>query len=218
MASELSCYEAVRVAIPDGEDGAELVLDGWVEAISSKTRHRIVLNVALGTLTSLPARVMVRRATPSGIIEYDAVGRDLTEGTKPALTVDLTGNSRSLQRRNSCRVDVGTTTRYRNLSAGETAASLWHKATVGDLSLGGAQINVSGGQIEVGNAVELELLLCDRLYLVPATVCRVGLRADNKAGCFSVQFGKHEKSLHDALGKSLAQAQLRLLSQRLRVE
>jgi hypothetical protein len=220
MSSELLRYEAVHICIPpsDASSGAELVLEGWVGAVNTKTRCQLILNKHQKQIETLPARLLIRKSTATGLVEFDAVGHSLVPGDEPVLTVDLVGASRNLQRRDSCRVGIGSTARYRNLNADSPEEpGAWHNAVVNEVSQGGASLQLQSGNLEVGQKLLVELTLSGVLFAVPAVVCRVGYRPDGKTGCCSLQFSDLAPRQQYSLGKAIAQAELKLLSTRLRV-
>jgi hypothetical protein len=221
MFPELSRYEAVHICIPSSDptsSDAELVLEAWIGAVDTKTRCQLVLNKHQHQLETPPARLLIRRSTSMGLVEFDAVGRSLVPGDEPVLTVDLLGTGRNVQRRDSCRIGIGSTARYRNLNPESLQDSPWHNAVVTEVSQGGASLQLQSGDVQVGQKLLVELTLSGTQLTVPAVVCRIGCGPDGKAGCCSLQFFDVAPQQQYALAKALAQAELKFLRTRLRVK
>ncbi|MDR3762493.1 MAG: PilZ domain-containing protein [Acidobacteriota bacterium] len=195
----------------------ERLIEAQVESVVLRTRCRLRLKPG-ERLEQLPARLVVRKNTVQGLVELDASGVSLTHDDPVSLTLDLDGPARSTQRRDSWRIGMAMPARFRNLSLARPGQpEEWHHAVVNDLSQGGAALQIQGEPLAVGHRVVIELTLSERHFQLPATVCRAELRTDGKPGCCSLQFSGLDLRERNLLGRALAQAELKLLSRRVRV-
>jgi hypothetical protein len=222
MRTELHPYDVVHVCLPapagsSGED--EIVLDGWVASVTTKTKCRIIIDTHGREITIPSARFLIRKSTPLGLLEFDAVGESHHADDRLTLTVDLVGASRDVQRRDSCRIGLGSVARYRNLSApAPHVESAWKSAVLHDVSLGGASIRIQDENLEMGQELMVEFTLSGTLFTMPAVVCRVGESASGTRGCCSVQFMDVKIPVQDRMARALTQAQLKIISSRVKTE
>jgi len=221
MRIEFSPYDVVHVCIPAASGNPAdpaIELEGWVEAVITKTTFRIVVETRGHQIVMPVARLLIRKSTPRGLLEFDAVGHSPACSEKLTLTVDLVGMHRNVQRRDSCRIGVGSGARYRNLTVTTSDEETWKTAVLHNVSLGGASMQVQDQQLELGHELMVEFTLGCTPFTLRAFVCRLGQRIGNSQGCCSLQFLNVDSLQQDRIAKEWARVQLKIINSRVKTD
>lgn len=214
--------ELVEICLPSPTPGDSLMIfEGRVAAAGTRTLKISLINIGhtgLEALTRSP-RCVIRKRTPRGMFEFDAVAEaheanDSAAG-KVTVTLTMAGEIRPIQRRDYCRFIVGTQARYREI--GESADESWRTAELHDVSLGGASLWLPLQELRAGTHLLVEFSLDGERFSLPAIVRRVESKRAAAPRLCAVEYLDPDHHQRDRMSRAIAKLQQRIISSRIRI-
>jgi c-di-GMP-binding flagellar brake protein YcgR len=219
MRLDLVNGDTVQICLPEQADNTAMdsALYGRIMNAAREALSITVFDPALlGTeALSRASQFIVRKVTPSGLMEFGAEGQIRREYHKLTLTGRLTGSQRIVQRRDSCRIELSTPARYCDLAAFNNGRPVWCGAELRDVSLSGASLLLqNNNQLESNSRLLVEFALEEEKFSAPARVVRLSEEDSQSDTRLGLEFLEMNMRQQDRLARCIIHLQLRLISSR----
>ncbi len=223
MDLRFSLTDKVQIRIPAQPHEAAtagMVLEGKVAAAGCRTLRITLDNQEQQSSEFFPAltRCVIRKITPRGMLEFDAIGYSQEPEEERTITVTLLGVHREIQRRDACRIECHCEARYRDLAMNTAGRLSWKAAELHDVSLGGARLLLRNDTLEVGQELLVEFALNDETFSVPAAVRRIEGRRGRNGRLCALQFLELDSRQRGRMAKAIMNLQSKIISSRVKID
>ena len=224
MRVDLLNGDTVQICLPEQADSSTVLDSALYGRIVNAGESALSITVfdpsLLGPeLLAQASRFIVRKVTPSGLMEFSAEGQIRREYHKLTLTGKLTGTQRIVQRRDSCRIELRTPARYCELAAFGSGAPMWSGAELRDVSLSGASLLLqSNNKLEPGRKLLVEFALDEEKFSVPATVVRLTEEDNQSDTRLGLEYLEMNMRQQDRLARCIIHLQLKHISSRVKID